>query len=136
MTTVLIENWQYSQLVRKFPPRPIHSARQYDETVAVINKLAVRDEDSLSAAEADYLDALATFVERYDGEHFAEPPPGTALERLRYLVEQSGMSASDLGRLLGNRGLGSILLAGKRELSKTHIRVLADHFRLDAGYFL
>jgi len=43
------------------------------------------------------------------------------VERLRYLVEQSDMSASDLGRLLGNRGLGSVLLAAKRELSKTHI---------------
>jgi HTH-type transcriptional regulator/antitoxin HigA len=136
MTAAVLENQQYAQLVRKFPPRPIHSARQYDQTLAVMNRLAMRDEDSLSPAEADYLDALATFVAEYDRTQFEEPPPGTPVERLRYLVEQSDMSASDLGRLLGNRGLGSILLAGKRELSKTHIRILADHFHLDAGYFL
>jgi antitoxin component HigA of HigAB toxin-antitoxin module len=55
---------------------------------------------------------------------------------LRYVVETAGMSASDLGRLLGNRGLGSTLLSGKRELSKNHICILADHFHLDAAYFL
>jgi HTH-type transcriptional regulator/antitoxin HigA len=136
MSAVVMENQQYGMLVKKFPPRPIHSARQYDETVAVMNRLAARAEDSLSPAEADYLDALATFVEKYDREHFAEPPAGTPVERLRYVVAQAGMSASDLGRLLGNRGLGSILLSAKRELSKAHIRILAEHFRLDAGYFL
>lgn len=136
MTTAVIENLAYAELVKKFPPRPIHTARQYEQTLAVMNPLAMREEESLSSAEADYLDALATFVEKYDREHFAEPAAGTPLERLRYLVEQAEMSASDLGRLLGNRGLGSIVLSGKRELSKTHIRILAEHFRLDAGYFL
>ncbi len=44
--------------------------------------------------------------------------------------------ASDLGRLLGNRSLGSLLLTGRRELSKAHVRLLAEHFKVDAGYFL
>lgn len=30
--------------------------------------------------------------------------------------------------LLGDRGLGHRILAGERELSKTHIRILAEHF--------
>src|SRR2546421_583838 len=128
MTTAAIAHDEYLQLVKKFPPRPIHSARQYERTLAVMNDLAVRGESTLTAAEADYLDALATFVEKYDRDHFSQPPAGPPLARLRYIIEQSEMSASDLGRLLGNRGLGSILLSGERELSKTHIRILADHF--------
>jgi antitoxin component HigA of HigAB toxin-antitoxin module len=48
----------------------------------------------------------------------------------------AGPSASDLGRLLGNRGLGSLLLTGKRGLSKTHIRKLSEHFKVPANYFL
>ncbi|HUO07839.1 MAG TPA: hypothetical protein VM008_06045 [Phycisphaerae bacterium] len=135
MTTIAASHDEYAALVRKFPPRPIHNARQYGATVAVINKLAVRDEDSLSPAEHDYLDALATFVEQYDARHFDEMEM-TPLERLQYVVEQAGMSASDLGRLVGNRGLGSLLLTGKRELSKAHIRVLAGYFKLNPGYFI
>jgi len=136
MITAAIANDEYLQLVKKFPPRPIHSVRQYERTLAVLNALAVRSESTLTAAQADYLDALSTFVEKYDRDHFAEPPAGDPLARLRYVIEQAGMSASDLGRLLGNRGLGSILLSGARELSKAHIRTLADYFHLDAGYFL
>jgi HTH-type transcriptional regulator / antitoxin HigA len=133
--TIAMDRDQYAELVRAFPPRPIHSVREYNATVAVMNKLAVREEDSLTAAEQDYLDALSTFVERYDEEHFPQEEETSPLERLQYLIKEAGLSASDLGRLLGNRGLGSILLTGKRELSKTHIRVLVDHFKINPSYF-
>ena len=45
-------------------------------------------------------------------------------------------NASDLGRLLGERSLGPKILSGQRELSKAHIRKLADHFGVSAGLFL
>jgi len=51
-------------------------------------------------------------------------------------LEENNMSGSDLGRLLGNRTLGSALLSGKRKLSKTHIKILAERFRVDASLFL
>jgi HTH-type transcriptional regulator / antitoxin HigA len=127
---------QYAALIRKFPPRPLHTLRDYNVAVAVMNKLAVKDEESLTADEADYLDALATFVEKYDREHYPAPSESTPLERLRYLVDESGISASDLGRILGNRGLGSILLTGRRELSKSQIRTLATHFKISPAYFI
>ncbi len=46
------------------------------------------------------------------------------------------MSASDLGRLLGARPLGSAILRRERQLSKANILKLADHFRVDPGLFL
>jgi antitoxin component HigA of HigAB toxin-antitoxin module len=46
------------------------------------------------------------------------------------------MTSSALGELLGHRSLGSKLLRGKRQLSKTHIRILADHFKVRADLFL
>ena len=46
------------------------------------------------------------------------------------------MSASDLGRLLGNRTLGAALLAGRRNLSKAHIKKLGEHFKVESGLFL
>jgi HTH-type transcriptional regulator / antitoxin HigA len=136
MTALMTEDREYLRLTRKYLPRPLHTVAQYKEAVAALNRLAIRDEETLTPAESDYLDALSMFIARYDEEHVPDPPPGNPLTRLRYLVESAGMSASDLGRLLGNRGLGSTLLSGKRELSKNHIRILADHFHLDAAYFL
>jgi antitoxin component HigA of HigAB toxin-antitoxin module len=46
------------------------------------------------------------------------------------------MNASDLSRLLGEPALGSKILNGNRELSKAHIRTLADRFKVRADLFL
>jgi len=49
---------------------------------------------------------------------------------LTFLVEQRQINASDLGCLLENRELGSKLLRQERQLSKTIIARLADHFHV------
>jgi HTH-type transcriptional regulator/antitoxin HigA len=123
----------YAGLVRMLPPRPIHDKVDLANATEILDAMAGHD---LTADQEDYLDVLSDLVQKYEAEHEAAlRAESTPVERLRYLVEESGMSASDLGRLLGNRGLGSLVLRGQRQLSKAHIRILADHFRLDPGYF-
>ena len=58
------------------------------------------------------------------------------IEFLKILMRESGMSPSDLGRLLRDRSLGHKILEEKRNLSKTHIRTLSEHFKVDASAFL
>ena len=99
--------------------------------------LSVTDEDRLSPGEADYLLVLTELVEAYEDAQFPVASAfGDGIDALNYLVEQSGMSASDLGRLLGNRQLGSAILRRERELSKSHIVKLADHFRVSTDLFM
>ncbi len=90
----------------------------------------------LSADQEDYLLILSEMILRHDRRHDGPRRRGTPNERLRYLVSEAGLSASDLGRLLGNRGMGSLYLSGKRGLSKANVRKLADHFKVRADYFL
>jgi antitoxin component HigA of HigAB toxin-antitoxin module len=53
------------------------------------------------------------------------------------LVEQAGMSVTELGTLLGSKGAASELLSGKRkEPSKAQIAKLTARFKVDAGVFL
>jgi antitoxin component HigA of HigAB toxin-antitoxin module len=59
-----------------------------------------------------------------------------AVEALSFLLEQNGMSASDLGRLLGNRQLGAAILRRERQLSKANIIKLRDRFKVSADLFL
>jgi HTH-type transcriptional regulator / antitoxin HigA len=127
---------RYMDLVEQFPLRPIRTKRDYLAATKIMDKLAVRGEDDLSRDELDYLDVLTNLVEAYDGQHVPEPGDGTPLERLRALMEESETSTADLGRLLGNSGLASQIILGRRGLSKTHIRILSRHFNLDADYFL
>jgi len=76
-------------------------------------------------------------VEAYDKERYSIDPSGvTPIDLLRSLMEDHAMSASDLGRLLGNRSLGSLILNGRRQLSKAHIKKLSEHFGLSPAAFL
>lgn len=124
----------YGALVALLPPRPVHDAVDLANATEMIDRLAGFD---LNADQEDYLEALSTFVEAYEAIRF---PMGDSeispLEALKALLDDHGMTASDLGRLLGNRTLGAAILAGRRNLSRTHIKTLAEHFKVEAGLFL
>ena len=126
----------YIALCREWPLRPIRSEADYDRAVSVLEHLVVRSEGDLDAGERDYLEMLELVIERYDDEHYLVPSGGTPLEHLKFLMEQNNMKTIDLGKLIGNRGLASLIVNGKRQLSKGHIRVLADHFKVEPGLFL
>lgn len=125
----------YLALIRRFPLAPIRSARAYNAAVAVVDDLSLRAESSLTRGESDYLDVLVDLIEKYES---AAAPAETVepLDALRELLEQHGMTASDLGRLLGNRQIGSAILRGSRGLSKSHIARLAEHFKVSPALFL
>jgi HTH-type transcriptional regulator / antitoxin HigA len=111
----------------------IRSERDYDAARRVVQRLAVLDRPTTD--QRDYLETLTLLMEAYEKEHYPiRSLRGVAA--LRALVVQHEMSASDLGRLLGNRSLGTKVLAGQRELSKANIAALAEHFRVDPGIFL
>ena len=127
----------YIKLVREFPLRPIRTQREYKTAAAIVDRLAVRQAGTLSPGEQDYLDTLTLLIEAYDDEHFQiKTRAMKPVDVLKYLLEQSGMKTVDLGRLLDNRGLASLILNEHRALSKTHIRILSDYFKVDPSLFL
>lgn len=124
----------YGALVAVLPPRPIHDDVDLANTTEMIDRLAGF---SLNEDQEDYLEALSTFVEAYEAERFPiDDSRITPLDALKTLLAEHDMNASDLGRLLGNRTLGAAILAGRRNLSKTHIKKLAEHFKVEPGLFL
>lgn len=128
----------YFDLVRRFPLRPIRSRAQYDQAVELLSELLIKSNDpGLSDGENDYTDMLSGMVRAYDEKYFPIGRKLTPLEALQAIMEQTGMNTADLGRLLGSgRGHASLILNGKRELSKANIRKLADHFKVSAALFI
>ena len=127
----------YLALIREHPLRPIYDHRNYDEAAAMLDRLAVKPENSLTPGERDYFDTLTLLVQAYDDAHFKMPKRKmTPLEALKYVMSESGMTQKQLGDLLGNRALASLVLSGNRGLSKAHIRILSDHFRVEPGLFI
>ena len=124
----------YADLVDLFMPRPLHDEVDYRNALGVLDAMAGF---AMNADQGDYFEAIATFVEKYEAErHALDDAKMTPVELVRSLMAEHGMSESDLGRLLGDRSLGHRILASERELSKSHIRTLAEHFRLNPASLL
>ena len=128
----------YNGLVSLHPPRPLRDHVDERNVEEIIAELAGH---KLSADQEDYLDLLSDLLLKYQSENQPAKPAGRANRspraRLTYLVEQSGITPSKLAKLLGcSQPLVSLLLNGKRELSKDSIKKLAAHFKVDASYFL
>jgi HTH-type transcriptional regulator/antitoxin HigA len=126
---------EFRELVRMHPPCAIHDKVAYDNALAIVE--ALTDVPELSDGQGEYLDTLAILIEAYEREHLPiDTSNVTPVGVLRHMMEAHGMTASDLGRLLGERSLGPKVLNGQRELSKAHVRKLADHFKVAADLFL
>lgn len=125
----------YAALVAMHPPRPLRDAVDEQNIEEIINALAGHD---LSVDQEDYLELLADLLLKYQAtKHPRAKRPSSPHDRLKYLMQESGMTPTKLAKLLNcSQPLVSLILSGKRELSKENIRKLAAHFSLEAGYFL
>jgi len=127
----------YLSLLYEFPLRLIRNGAEYEQAARIVHRLALREE-KLDEGEEAYLGVLETLVMQYDSEHFPMNLEDVSPTRvLRMLVEQAGMSVTELGALLGSKGAASELLSGRRkEPSKSQISRLCDRFKVDASLFL
>ena len=137
MTTATIKkiptDWQ-TLVTKLYLLKPLRTRGDYNRAMGFIGMLAGRTD--LNTDQAAYLESLSILVEAYEREHFEIEPTNSPLETLKFLLSENGLSGSDLGRILGQRQLGSKILQGERNLSKAHIKTLAEYFSVDPSLFL
>lgn len=125
----------YAELVRLLPPRTIHDDVDLENITETIDRLAVLDHPTKD--QADYLDTLSTLVIAYENaRHSLDISHLGPLETLQFLLKERNLSGSDLGRILGQRQLGSAILRGDRQLSKNNILKLAAYFGVSPDVLL
>lgn len=116
---------------------PIRTEEDYLKAIDTVNSLSIKEEGVLTGEERDQLEIFSILIEKYEDDHYQiEPIRLNPVQFLEILMRESGINASGLGNLLGDRSLGHKILTGDRELSKKHIRILSDHFKVDASAFL
>jgi HTH-type transcriptional regulator/antitoxin HigA len=124
----------YPGLVMNFMPKAIHDNVDYENTLEVIDTLVGHE---LTDEQELYLDTLSTLVDAYENEHYAMETHGMSpVEALKFLMEQHDMTADDIGRLLGERTLGSKILRRKRKIGLKYARTLAKKFAVDVSVFI
>lgn len=104
--------------------RPIKSEKDYKSALAELDRLF---DATPNTPDGDYVEVLATLIEKYEQEHYPIDAPDP-VEALEYFMESRGLTRSDLEEYIGGSGRVSDILNRKRGLSLNMIRKL--HFEL------
>lgn len=125
----------FDELVRLYPPRAIRDEVDSRNTQEMIDHLTRLP--ALTAGQEEYLDTLATLLHAYEEQHYPIDTSGLKpADTLKFLLEQRNLPPTEIGRLLGDRSLGSKALRGEAELTQSQIRLLADFFQVNPALFL
>ena len=126
----------YLALIQEQALCAIHTRKDYEAASEMIDRLAVRDD--LDDGELLYLDAMEVLIEAYEAKAMpTRRDERTPLERLKAAMRASRTTPVQLRSILGaSQSMVSMILSGQRALSKKAIVRLAEHFRLEPGYFL
>jgi HTH-type transcriptional regulator / antitoxin HigA len=117
--------------------RALTSESARDKAADMIDRLMAAGR--LNAEQHSYLETLVQLVEAYESKINAIAPSAKANSAsvLRHLLAAHGMTAADLGRVLGTHpSLGSKILTGARALTVEHIRALATRFHVGPEVFI
>lgn len=133
-TTRKIDPIRYRRLVSRALPAVIETEEENLRMLAVVEKLMGKGEN-LSAEEDKLLKLLARLIEDFEEKfyHLSEAEP---LEVLHHLMEARDVKPKQLWQVFGSKGITSEVLNGKRAISKTHARALANYFHVPAGLFI
>jgi antitoxin component HigA of HigAB toxin-antitoxin module len=123
----------FAELCTLHWPRPIRDNVDYRNAREIVERLSLQKRRTRD--QEDYLEAISLFMEKFDENLFPASERAGAVEVLRHLMEARGMSASDLGRLLGSRTLGPAIVRGGRKISRRNAAKLAEHFKVSSAIF-
>src|SRR5437667_9990177 len=89
----------YLQCVIRFPLRAVKTEKQHDQAVAEIARLSVKG--NLDEGELQYVEALAKLVGDFEDNagHRVKVSTGDPIEVLKFLMAESKMSVSALGKI-------------------------------------
>lgn len=127
---------RYLELIQEFPLRPIRSKGVLGQAMKIAGHLATYDEGTLSPGAQDYLDALVVLIDDYQRRNPMSMPEVTPTEMLKHLMEEHDMNVSDLGRVIGSQSNASLILSGKRAISRRVMHRLSEHFGVSPAVFV
>ncbi len=124
---------EYSALLKKFPPKVIRTEEENERYTAILYDLDRRSK-TLIPAEKELAELLTLLIEDFEEKQY-RLPRAKPLVVLRFLMDQHGLKQKDLVDVFGTPSIVSEVLAGKRELTKDHIKRLSERFHVSPDLF-
>lgn len=128
-----INEARYAKLLVRTLPRPIRTEEENQRMTELLLKLDERDD--LSAEEEHLAEMLTILIEDFEAKRYPLPPVPPH-EGLKALMAERGLRHRDVWPVLGNKGVASEILNGKRSISKTQAKKLAAFFHVPIELFI
>ena len=123
---------KYLELLKQYPPRPIHNEEDLEMMQEVINRLL--DKPQLTAEEREYLNVLGSLI--YEYEENQEPIPDIyGLELLKFILEERNLQKQDLLSIFESKSTLDDIFDGLQELTPIYIQKLANFLNISPDLF-
>jgi HTH-type transcriptional regulator / antitoxin HigA len=130
----VMANTSYADLLAAARPEIIQNNRSRKRALKTI--AALMSKQKLSAAEGKLLELLSKLVNDYEDAIYP-PPGGSPGDMLQHILDNTGMTQSDLARVVGvPRSTVSEVLNGKRSMSVDNAFRLGEYFHMEPSLFL
>lgn len=129
-----IDRQKYGKLLARTMPVVIETEEENEHFLGEVEKLIDKG-DRRSPEEDKLLELMTTLVENYEEKHYPIPdaPPHEVLQEL---MRSRGLRQRDLLSIFGSDGIASEVVNGKRNISRTQAKALAEFFRLPVELFI
>jgi len=126
----------YIGLLRQALPLPPQTEADNERLIGLLSALSEREElGDLNAEEQAFTELLAIVIEDFEDRHYSLPAVAPD-EVLRALMEDRGLQHKDLAAIVGNKGLTTEILAGRRKISKDVAKRLSERLRIPVTLLL
>ena len=121
-----------AEMIRKGAPRLIHS----DEELAVYTQALFQLTSAAAPTHHDEeaIALLSLLIDQYETQNHRVPDADPD-DVLRFLLDQHGLSQRDIAEDLGSESTVSLVLSGRRQLTRDHIARLSRRFHVEPSVF-
>lgn len=124
---------EYASLLRKTVPAVIHTERENDRCIALLE--ALDEKDKPTPAERRLAELLTVLIEDFE-ERAYSLKSARPVEVLRELMQANGLKQKDMLGIFGSPSIISEVLREKRALTVDHIRKLCQRFQVSPEVFI
>ncbi len=124
---------EYARLIAAALPIPPQTEAENERLIAMLEALDERE--GLTAAEEAFAELLAIVIEDFEEKHYALPKV-TPQQALTALMEDRGLRHKDIAPIVGNKGLTTEILKGRRNISAALAKRLAAALHVPVELFI
>jgi HTH-type transcriptional regulator / antitoxin HigA len=123
----------YRQLVAEVTPKVIETEEEYEQFLAVAERLTFKQNQT--PEESALYDLVAMLVEAYEAQYYSIEESSPA-EVLSHIIESSEIKQSELFGIFGSSEVLNKVLAGLQPINVDQAQSLAVKFNLSPKIFL